>query len=1195
MLRSIAGFEFRYQLRQPLLWATAGVFLALAFIVTSTDAFQIGGGIGSLNRNAPFVVVSLLGNLSVIGSFILVAFVATSALRDFEQRTDELVFSRPVRPHDLLLGRFLGSLAAAFLCFSAAALGTLMGGLMPWLDPERVGPFTLLPCLYGLLAVAFPTFAILGAFFFAIAMRFRQVMAIYVALAALLVAYFTANALFTDLESRRTAALLDPFGLVAFGYQTRYWTVAEKNSRLVSLTGELLWNRALWLGLALSTLAWAVGRFRYDRATSSRRRPPTTAPQAAAPEGRGSRIRKTPAFGPGTSRAQLASQFRVEARAVIGRLPFLLILAFGLTNILANISFQLERMLGTPTWPVTHLMLVAVSSGYSFFLVVILTFYAGETVWRERNARLDGVLDASARPTWVPLAAKVLALWAAVGVFIGAGMLGLAGFQLFHGYTRLEPLLYAQGFVVESLPYWWMATLALFLQAVIDRKLVGYLVMVLYLISSMALSALHFEHNLYRYARTGVPSNPYSDMNRWGHFAAPLFWFNLYWGLAAGLLLCLAYAAWVRGHEPRWRQRWSEARVRLRGPLRTPLLLLLAGFLATGAFVFYNTNVLNEYVPSDAAVRRQAEYEKKYSRHRGLPQPRIAAMKSEVDIFPAERRAAIRGSYRLVNRSDAPIGALHVGIPSRLKVVRLDLPPHKVTIDDRRLGYAIYELDAPLLPGQEIPLGFELAIVNPGFVNGGPDHSVAANGTFFHSRQFPSFGYRDDLEIRDPAERRRQGLPPPRRMAKIDDLDARLRNDLAPDADWLSFETTVSTTPDQIAIAPGTLKRDWTEGGRRYFHYEMDTPIPRFFAYLSARYAVRRDSWKDVAIEVFYHPGHEYNLDRMVDAIKKSLAYFTENFSPYQHRQIRIAEFPRFAGSRAASFPGTIPFSESIGFIARLTNEEAIDYPFYVTAHEVAHQWWGYQVLGAEVQGATMLSETMAQYSALMVMEKEYGPEKMRRFLKYELDRYLSGRGVELLEEVPLELVEGQPYIHYSKGSLVLYALKDQIGEAATNAALRRYVASVRFAPPPYTVSRDLVGYLAEAVPPDKRPLLDDLFRSITLFDNKAVEAASRRLPDGRYEVTLKAKARKLRADGKGVETETPLDDWIDVGVFGKVTRVGGRRQEPVLYLQKHHLTAADQTVQVVVDGLPARAGIDPYNKLIDRTPDDNVREVVGR
>jgi hypothetical protein len=624
------------------------------------------------------------------------------------------------------------------------------------------------------------------------------------------------------------------------------------------------------------------------------------------------------------------------------------------------------------------------------------------------------------------------------------------------------------------------------------------------------------------------------------------------------------------------------------------VVLLLAGVGATGSFIFYNTNVLNAYVPSDDAERRQAEYEKQYRQYRDLPQPRVVSVRADVDIFPRERRADIRGSYRLANRSKVPISALHIGVPRRVKILQLDLPPHRAVLEDRRLGYAIYELTTPLTPGQEITFGFHLEISNPGFVNNDPDNGVVENGTFFHSRQFPSLGYLDHRELGDPSKRRRQGLPPFIRMAKIEDLRARETNDLARDADWLDFEATVSTDADQIAIAPGHLLREWSEGRRRYFRYKTNGAIPKFFAFLSARYTVRRDSWQGVDIAIFFHPGHEYNVGRMMDAIKKTLRYMTESFSPYQDRQVRIAEFPRYARG-AVSLPSVIPFSESIGFIARLKDENSIDYPFYVTAHEVAHQWWGYQVLGADVQGSAMLAESMAQYSALMVMKEEYGPEKMRRFLRYELDRYLSGRGGELIEEMPLELVEDQPYIHYNKGSLALYALQDSLGEARLNEALRRYIASVRFQPPPYTVSRDLLAFVAEVTPPEKRPLLDDLFASVTLFDNQAVSAVSRALPDGRFEVTLTSKARKLRADGQGVETEVSLDDWIDIGIFGETTASTGSRTEKVLYLQKRRVTGPDLTITTIVDGHPVRAGIDPYNILIDRRPSDNVRAVIRR
>ena len=213
MFRHVFAFELRYQVRQPLLWGMAAIFFVLSFVATITDALGIGGAIGSLNRNAPYVVVRMLGNLSLVGVFIVVAFVATAVLRDFERGTDELVFSRPIRVRDLLLGRFAGSLFAVCGCFAFAALGLLAGSLAPWMDPESLGPLDVRPHIYGLAALAFPSFVILGAVFFALATRVRHIAAIYVALVGLLVAYFVATALFGDLENQKAAAILDPFGL----------------------------------------------------------------------------------------------------------------------------------------------------------------------------------------------------------------------------------------------------------------------------------------------------------------------------------------------------------------------------------------------------------------------------------------------------------------------------------------------------------------------------------------------------------------------------------------------------------------------------------------------------------------------------------------------------------------------------------------------------------------------------------------------------------------------------------------------------------------------------------------------------------------------------------------------------------------------------------------------------------------------
>ncbi|HEY9065719.1 MAG TPA: M1 family aminopeptidase, partial [Burkholderiaceae bacterium] len=416
---------------------------------------------------------------------------------------------------------------------------------------------------------------------------------------------------------------------------------------------------------------------------------------------------------------------------------------------------------------------------------------------------------------------------------------------------------------------------------------------------------------------------------------------------------------------------------------------------------------------------------------------------------------------------------------------------------------------------------------------------------------------------------------------------------------YVSFEVTLSTEADQIAIAPGYLQREWTEGARRYFHYRMDAPIANFFAFQSGRYAVRQDVWHreggstpdgnagDVPLEIYYQRGHEFNLDSMLAATKAALSYDSRNFGPYQYRQFRIIEFPRYE-TFAQSFPNTIPYSEGIGFIARVRPDDLkdIDYPYYVTAHEVAHQWWGHQVMSGDVQGGSMLVESLAQYSALMVMKERVGPQKMRRFLAYELNRYLIGRATEQKKELPLSRVEDQPYIHYAKGSLVMYLLADMIGEDKLNQAIRRFRDDHAFQGPPYPSTSEFVARVREVTPPEMQYLIDDLFERIVLYDNRAVSASAKALPGGRWEVTMKLVAKKRVADELGKESDAALADFIDVGVLDA-------NGDPIA-VERRKFDREETTVTLVVDRKPAKAGIDPLNKLIDRTPKDNTVTVGG-
>ena len=1210
MLAEIFRFELRYQLRQPVFLLAAAFFFLSAFLAVTTDAVVIGGSIGNVDRNAPFVILQLLLVMSLMGVFVTTAFVASPVLRDRETGTHELFFSTPIRKRDYLVGRFAGALAVALAVFVPVVLGVVLGSLMPWLDPERVGPFRAAPYLQGLLVFVVPNVLFTGSIQFALATATRSLVATYASVVGMFVAYGIAGNLLADIENETLAAMLDPFGGGAFGIATRYWTVAERNTMLLPVDGALLANRLVMLGIAVLVFLAAYRRFSFTVVDRPPRRrwwqwwrrardeesaepgdPSRDAVEAqaaaAVPALPGSSGRVTLRF---SGLRQLARQTRLEVAGVVRSMAFLVILAFGVLNMLGN-SSMVDRLFGTPVYPVTHLM-ISILQGGVLFVLIIVTFYSGELVWRERTARVHELFDALPMPNWALWGAKLIALALIVGALMLVSILTGMGIQASRGYYDFEVGLYLRGLLLAGgFPFLFAAVVALFLQVAANNRYLGYLLMILYFISVPVLAAWDFDHRLYQFG--GAPGAPYSDMNGFGHFVEPLVWFSLYWALGAGMLAVVIHLLWVRGVAAGLRDRLRIARQRFTPAVRATAGAFALGFVAAGGYIFYNTNVLNEYVPGDLREERLARYERQYKQYEALPQPKITALYAEVDIYPERRAVDIRGRYTLRNPDESQVDALHLSINPELIVRSLDAPGLRLELDDDTLGYRIYELDAPLAPGASMELAFEVAIENPGFVNSGSNTSVVANGTFFNNFAYlPRIGYARGAELVDPNDRRRLGLAPIQRMPSIDDAAARRNHYITPESDWIDFETVVSTSADQIALAPGYLQREWTEAGRRYFHYRMDSPILGLVAWLSADWEVARDRWNDVAIEVYHHHAHTYNVERMIDAVKKSLDYLTSQFSPYQHRQIRIVEFPRYARF-AQSLPNTIPFSESIGFIARLDedDEEAIDYPFYVTAHEVAHQWWAHQVVGARVQGATVLSETMSQYAALMIMEREYGRDQMRRFLKYELDSYLSQRGGELIEELPLLLVENQGYIHYRKGSLVMYALRDYVGEEALNAALRRYVEAVRFQDPPYTYSREFLSFVREAVPPELEYVIEDLFETITLYDNRLVDATYEPASGGGYAVRLEVEAKKYRADGQGVETEIPVDDWIDVAVFGE-REPGASPEGKLLALEKRRIDAGEAVFELVVDEEPRRAGIDPFTKLIDRNPDNNVAGV---
>jgi len=543
--------------------------------------------------------------------------------------------------------------------------------------------------------------------------------------------------------------------------------------------------------------------------------------------------------------------------------------------------------------------------------------------------------------------------------------------------------------------------------------------------------------------------------------------------------------------------------------------------------------------------------------------------------------------------TSAPIRDVHVRKGSQdLEFLQLELAGARLVSDDEKFGYRIYRFDRPLAPGATTTLTFQSRLWRRGFRATSQATDVIENGTFVNNFAFgPIIGMNRQNLLSDRAQRRRQGLPPELRPAKLEDLRATARNYI--ETDWVNSDITVTTDAGQTPIAPGSRVSDTTANGRRTARFVSPAPILNFFSIQSADYKVASREHNGIKLVVFYNPGHDWNVEKMLRAMGASLDYYRSNFGPYQFDYARIIEFPGYA-SFAQAFAGTMPYSESIGFNAKTNDPEKIDFTTYVIAHEIAHQYWAHQVIGADMQGGTLTSETLAQYSALMVMKHLYGPDQIRRFLKYELDNYLSGRKGEAVEELPLERVENQAYIHYRKGAVAMYLLQERLGEAAVNRALARFDAKFRFKGAPYLRSVDLIDeFRKEAKTPEQQQLITDLFERITLYDLKVTDASTRKTGN-EWTTTLTLSANKYYANGKGAETKAKLDEPIEVGLFTARPGLGAFSAKDVIVMGRERLHDGSQRITVKSKKQPAFAGVDPYNFYVDRNSDDNVKDVTA-
>ncbi|MEJ2113885.1 MAG: hypothetical protein P8X62_09420, partial [Flavobacteriaceae bacterium] len=882
--------------------------------------------------------------MTIFGLLIATAFFNNAALRDFNNNFNEIIFSTPLNKFGYFFGKFLGALLLATVPLLGVYIGVLVGSVMApafgWIDPDRFGSFYIETFINNYLIFVLPNMFFVGAIIYAIANKWRSTVISFAGTLIIIVAYIISGTLMSDVDNETLAALTDIFGNRTYSIQTQYYTPIEKNTLSPRFEGLILWNRIIWVLVGFAILLISYFSFSFQEKNKKVKKEKEDSLDSSS-------VFSLPKlhfeYNKKTNWLQFKSFFYVNFLSIVKSVTFKILFIFSAIILISNLVGGFEYF-GLQSYPLTYKVIDLINNASGIFVIIVLVFFSGELIWRDRDNKINEVIDATPHQSLISLSAKALSL---VGVttilhlfFVFCGVI----YQLINGYTRIELDIYLLDFIYSNFMIYiiWSAVMIM-IQVVLNNKYVGYFVSIAVIfIWEIILAILDIQSNMLEIGAT--PSLQYSDMNGFGPGFKGAMWFNLYWLLFAIICLLIAGALWNRGVISSLKEKIKTAKKDVPRSYKILTLSFVVAWLFVAGYVYYNTQVLNTYRTSDEREVLSSEYEKKYKKYENANLPKITDAKYFIDIFPQKRDVLVNSKLQLTNETNTAIDSIHFVIDERWEP-QINIPNSNLVLNDEEFGYLIYKLNKPLEPEGTIEIEINTKYITKGFENGRGSTNVINNGTFLNNFEIlPSLGYNASIELSDKNTRKKYGLEPKDRMPKLEeDCSEKCMINYLSDgrSDYINVETVISTSSDQIAIAPGSLQKQWEENGRNYYHYKSDHPSQNFYSFISANYEVAKRKWNGIDIEVYYDEKHPMNIEMMLDAVERSLKYYTENFGPYYHKHCRIVEFPRYA-TFAQAFPGTMPYSEAIGFIINLEDEEDNNIVDAVIAHEMAHQWWAH-------------------------------------------------------------------------------------------------------------------------------------------------------------------------------------------------------------------------------------------------------------
>ncbi|HET8886213.1 MAG TPA: M1 family aminopeptidase [Salinimicrobium sp.] len=1185
MMQSLINFEIRYQQKQKSFVGFALLFLILGFLLGKQ-----GFAPPNVDFNSHFQIFYNSALISLSCVFPIMFFCISGVLRDKQYEMESLVYATPIQKNNFFLSRFYGVFLFSLISFSTFLIGFFLGTQMPNLDSERLQNFELLSYLWIWMILIVPNIFICTSLIFSVSLLSKNSLATYMIAIAIYALYWIcsvfinspllANTAPTNPEILNLAAIADPFGLSAFFEQTQYWSVLQKNENFISLSGKFLWNRFVWLCFSGLILIWSYKKFDFK---ISRNDPKGKSAEmkSIAPETKYVRVQIETSEK--SSLLQFFSLLKIELKYIFGNLPFIAVSIIWVVLILTEILSKINHVetYNDSLLPATNLLIREITNTIHFFGLLLVIFYSGELVWRERSLNLNGVINVtpSSNATFF-LAKGISLLFIPISILV-IGVFVCIGFQISKSYFFFEIGQYIDLFYYSGITFVFYSMLSLFLQNLIQKKHLAMLItgIVAIVFGTSIAQNIGLEHPMLQIGN--MPEITFSNMNGYGRTS--FHYFAIYW-LSFGLLLTFfSFRLWKR-REAESRTRWKQIFSKFKKAYWWAFFGLFAIFLTSGFIIFYNTNIAVEYISSEENLNRREAYEKKYKQYENLQKLVLVDAKTEMNLYPEQGKYDFKANYILENTGDSIV--IQILITENEALKNLSVENATLLEHDTKLGTYLFIFKKPVIPGQKVKFSYEIEYKSNGFT---ANKSLLENGSYLMHNSFePSLSYNENFEIQDHMEREKRNLPKKEEeLVREDDI----LNDQNSSFRKIDFETIVSTETGQIALAPGDLLCHWKENGRNYFQYKSPHKIAMFIAYFSADYAVQKEEYKEISIEQYYHPPHFFNIDKIENSSKMALDYCLQNFGDYPLDHLRIAEIPSLWNFGGQALPGTISMVEDRLYLIDDRNPQHFDLVAKRTIHEVAHQYWGHILTPKNTEGAAIFTEGFAKYTEAVVMEKLYGKSAVIQLSEQANERYFSERAFAEQQESPLYLSNGESYLSYGKNYISMLATKELIGEEKVNSVLKSLLGKFKDDVEPKLTSLDFLKELYKVTPKNHQNLIDDWFKKIITYDLKVDFLKLEKLENESYKIEFEVTARKFEDKENGEVVSVSIDEPIQIGVF---TENPNRLQndDQIIYLKPHRINKGKMKFSIVVKQLPKFITIDPLATRLDAKRIDNIDRV---